>query len=220
MSIFNGWGDYLPTLLQGLWVSVKVTAAALVIGLPIGLLLALGSGSSNKLVKALTIALVELGRGTPSLVVLQIFYFGMPGFGVTLSSFISAAIAFSLTTAAYTSEIIRGGLQAVPAGEVEAADALGMSNRDTLRYIIVPQGLRVAMPPLIGFGVLIFQASSLAYTIALPELLGQAYSIGSTTFQYLSVLTLAGLLYAAVTIPASLLTDRVQARMSRHLTRA
>jgi polar amino acid transport system permease protein len=68
-----------------------------------------------------------------------------------------------------------------------------------------------------GFGVLIFQATSLAYTIALPELLGRAYSIGSSTFQYLSVLALAGLMYAAVTIPASLLTDRAERRLSRHL---
>lgn len=220
MNFFSDWGDNLPTLLDGLWISLQVTFGALLIGLPLGLLLALGNSSRNWLLRALTIGIVELGRGMPALVVLQIFYFGMPGFGLTLSSLVSAVMALTLTTAAYTSEIIRGGLQSVPTGEVEAADALGMSQIDTLRYVVIPQGLRIALPPLMGFGVLVFQMSSLAYTIALPELLGQAYSIGSSTFRYLSVLTLAGLMYAAVTIPASLLTDRAQARMSRHLNRA
>ncbi|GMA41976.1 amino acid ABC transporter permease [Mobilicoccus caccae] len=215
--MFADWLTYLPALGTGLVTSVQVTIASLVLGLPFGLLLALGASSENGLLRSAVIALVELGRGTPALVVLQIFYFGMPGFGLTLSSFVSAVIALALTTGAYTSEIIRGGLQAVPAGEVEAADALGMSHLDTLRYVVIPQGLRIAVPPLLGFAILIFQATSLAYTIALPELLGAAYSIGSTTFRYLSVLTLAGLMYAAVTIPMSLLTDRITARMSRHL---
>lgn len=215
--MFADWLSHLPALGTGLLTSLEVTIVSLVFGLPFGLLLALGASSENGLLRGAVIGLVELGRGTPALVVLQIFYFGMPGFGVTLSSFVSAVIALALTTGAYTSEIIRGGLQAVPRGEVEAADALGMRQLDALRFVIIPQGLRIAVPPLLGFAILIFQATSLAYTIALPELLGAAYSIGSTTFQYLSVLTLAGLMYAAVAIPASLLTDRVTARMSRHL---
>jgi polar amino acid transport system permease protein len=92
-----------------------------------------------------------------------------------------------------------------------------MSRRDTLRFIVIPQGFRVAIPSLIGFAILIFQATSLAYTVALPELLSQAYSIGSTTFNYLSVLVLAGLMYAAITIPASWLTCRAEKRLARHL---
>lgn len=213
----TSWWEQLPVLARGLTVSLEVSLVALLFGLPFGLLLALGASSARRGLRSLVIVLVELGRGTPALVVLQIFYFGMPTAGLTLSSFVSAAIALAMTTGAYTCEIIRGGLQSVPAGEVEAADALGMNHLDTLRYVVIPQGLRIAVPPLIGFAILVFQASSLAYTIALPELLGAAYSIGSTTFQYLSVLALAGLMYAAVTIPMSLLTDRVAARMSRHL---
>lgn len=217
MTVLQDWLGFLPQLASGLWVSITVCLVAIVIGLPLGLGLALGSSGRSRAVRWPSIAVVEIGRGAPALVVLQVFYFGLPSAGVTLSSTMAACLALALTTAAYTSEIIRGGLQAVPRGELEATEALGMSRPDALRFVVIPQGIRVAIPPLMGFGVLIFQATSLAYTIALPELLGRAYSIGSSTFQYLSVLALAGLMYAAVTIPASMLTDRVERRMSRHL---
>jgi polar amino acid transport system permease protein len=217
MNILTDWPSFLPGLLAGLGVSVQVALLSLLIGIPGGLLLAIGAGSKKKLVRTLIIGIVEIGRGTPALVVLQIFYFGLPASGLTLSSMGASVVALAATTAAYTSEILRGGLQAVPQGEVEAAGALGMSRRDTLRFIVIPQGFRVAIPSLIGFAILIFQATSLAYTVALPELLSQAYSIGSTTFNYLSVLVLAGLLYAAITIPASWLTCRAEKRLARHL---
>lgn len=217
MNILTDWPAYLPGLLAGLGVSVQVALLSLLIGIPGGLLLAVGASSKTKLARVLIIGIVEIGRGTPALVVLQIFYFGLPASGLTLSSMGASVVALAATTAAYTSEILRGGLQAVPQGEVEAAGALGMSRRDTLRFIVIPQGFRVAIPSLIGFAILIFQATSLAYTVALPELLSQAYSIGSTTFNYLSVLVLAGLMYAAITVPASWLTSRAEKRLARHL---
>jgi len=217
MSFFADWGTWFPTLLTGLWVSVRVAALSLLLGLPAGLLLALGSSSKRRVVRWAVIGLVELGRGMPALVMLQIVYFGLPSAGLTLSAFLSSGIAFALTTAAYTREILRGGLQAVPAGEVEAAEALGMARRDTLRFIVIPQGVRIAIPPLMGFAILIFQVTSLAYTIALPELTSQAYSIGSSSFRYTSVFVLAALLYLAVTVPTSFLTERVEKRLSRHL---
>lgn len=213
----SDWGDYLPELLPGLWVSIRLTAFTLALGLPLGFVLALMTGGRRGPVRLVAIALVETGRGMPALLMLQLIYFGLPSSGLTLSAFLSAGIAFALTTGAYTSEIIRGGLQAVPDGEVQAATALGMSRLDALRFIVVPQGLRVAMPALMGFAIIVFQASALAFTIALPELLASAYSIGSATYEYLSVLALAGLMYAAVTVPASLLTDQAERRLSRHL---
>jgi polar amino acid transport system permease protein len=151
-------------------------------------------------------------------VTLAIVYYGLPSTGMTLSSFTAAVLALALTTGAYTSEILRAGLQAVPHGEIEAAGALAMSHRDTLRFIVIPQGVRIAVPALMGFSILIFQGTSLAFTIALPELLSRAYSIGSSTFRYLDVLVLAGLLYLLVAIPAGWLVSWTEKRMSRHLT--
>ncbi len=217
MSLFAEWGGYLPPLLRGLAVSVRLAALALAVGCPIGLTLAVLASARSQSVRAVVITVVELGRGAPALVVLQLVYFGLPSANLTVTSFLSAALALAVTAAAYTSEILRGGLQAVPQGEVEAAQALGLSRLDTLRYILVPQGVRIAIPALMGFAVLLFQATALAFTIAVPEILSQAYSIGSATFRYLSVLLLAGLLYAAITIPASFLSVLVGKRLSRHL---
>lgn len=210
------WATALPSLLNGIGTSLRLTALALGLGLPLGLVLALGAQSSNSPLRRLTITVVEIGRGTPALVMLQVIYFGLPESGLTLTAFVSAGLSLALTTGAYTSEIIRGGLQAVPDGQTEASNALGMDRGDRLRHIVLPQGLRIALPALVGFSITIFQATSLAYSIALPELLGRAYSIGSETFMYLSVLTLAGLMYAAITIPSSLLVGRLETRMARH----
>ena len=193
-------------------------AGSLALGIPLGLALALLVSARHKAVRTTAIIVVEIGRGTPALVTLAIVYYGLPATGLTLSSFLAAVVALAITTGAYTSEIIRAGLQAVPFGEVEAAGALAMSRRDTLRYIIIPQGIRIAIPALMGFSILIFQGTSLAFTIALPELLSRAYSIGSSTFRYFDVLLLAGLLYLLITVPASWLVSWTEKRMSRHLS--
>ncbi|MDJ1371164.1 amino acid ABC transporter permease [Gulosibacter molinativorax] len=219
MNLIEQWASFAPQLWPGLLVSLQVTGLALLLGIPGGLLFAVLASHPNKVVRWIIIGLVELGRGTPALVVLQIIYFGVPSVvpSLTLGSFVAAAIALALTTAAYTSEIIRGGLQAVPAGQKEAAAAMGMTPWNTLWDVVIPQGFRVAIPALIGFAVLIFQASALAYTISLPELLSRAYSIGSSTFQYLSVLILAGVFYLLITIPMSAITSWTERRLSRHL---
>jgi polar amino acid transport system permease protein len=216
-GLFSSWAQWLPRLLDGLGTSLQLTLVSLLIGLPLGLVLALCSSASSRPVRWTAIGLVEIGRGTPALVMLQFVYYGLPSAGLSLTAFISAVAALSLTTAGYASEILRGGLQAVPAGETEAAGALGMSRADTLRFVLVPQGVRIALPSLMGFAILIFQATSLTFTISVVELLSQAYSIGAATFRYLDVLVLAGLLYLAVTIPAGWLINGAERRLSRHL---
>lgn len=216
-TVFADWVDWLPRLLDGLAVSAQVTGLALLLGFTGGLALALLSSARARPLRWAAIGLVEVGRGMPALVMLQLVYFGLPSAGLVLETFSATVLALALTTAAYTSEIIRAGLRAVPRGEVEAAAALGMTHRDSLRFVVVPQGLRIALPTLLGFAILIFQISSLAFSLGLPELLSQAYSIGAATFRYLDVLLLAGLLYLAVTIPASWLVARLERRLDRHL---
>ena len=217
-GLLQSWLEWLPRLLDGLLLSVQVAAASLLLGIPLGLALALLVSAGHKAVRTTAIILVEIGRGTPALVTLAIVYYGLPSTGMTLSSFTAAVLALALTTGAYTSKILRAGLQAVPHGEIEAAGALAMSHRDKMRFIVIPQGVRIAVPALMGFSILIFQGTSLAFTIALPELLSRAYSIGSSTFRYLDVLVLAGLLYLLVAVPAGWLVSWTEKRMSRHLT--
>lgn len=215
-DLLDFWSDWLPTLLGGLLVSLEVTAVCLAIGIPLGLLLALGVQSKRLFLRSLALVIVEIGRGAPALILLQFVYFGLPSAGIALSSFISASLALGWCTGAYTSEIIRAGLEAVPHGQKEAAFAIGLTGWDALRYVILPQGLRVSVPALFGFSILMLQASSLCFAIALPELVSQAYVIGSTTFRYMPILFLAGLLYAVICIPATIAVSALERRLGRH----
>lgn len=207
--------SWMPELLDGLMISLKVTFASLLIGIPFGLILALGVQSNSKILRGICLVIVEIGRGAPALILLQFIYFGLPSAGLTLTSLVAAIVALSWNTGAYTSEIIRAGLESVPAGQREAVMALNLSRGDGLRYVIIPQGLRVAVPALMGFSILIFQGTSLCFTIALPELISRAYEIGSTTFLYFPALVTAGILYASICIPASILVSHVEKRAAR-----
>jgi len=210
---------WLPDLLSGLSISLQVTALSLLLGIPFGLLLALGVLARNKAVRGGSLFLVEVGRGAPALVLLQFIYFGLPSTGLTLGSYSAAIIALAWNTGAYTSEIIRASLQSIAHGQREAAEALGLNRFDELRYVLLPQGLRVALPALLGFSILIFQGTSLCFTIALPELVSRAYEIGSTTFRYFPALLSAGVLYACISIPAALLVNHVEKRAGHYAQR-
>jgi polar amino acid transport system permease protein len=215
-DVLEFWGESLPTLLDGLRLSLEVTAACLALGVPLGLALALGVQSKRRIVRAVALTIVEIGRGAPALILLQFAYFGLPSAGLALSSFTSATLALAWTTGAYTSEIIRAGLDAVSFGQKEAAAAIGLSRLDAMRFVVLPQGLRVSLPPLFSFAILMLQASSLCFAIALPELVSQAYVIGSNSFRYMSIFVLAGLLYAVICIPASLAVSLLERRLARH----
>lgn len=212
------WAEWLPSLLDGLEISLAVTGVGLLFGLPLGLMLALGVQSRAGLAYWPALAVVEIGRGAPVLILLQFAHVGLPSAGLSLSSFTAAGFAFTWYTGASTSEIIRAGLAAVPHGQTEAAAALGLTPFDEFRYIILPQGLRVALPALLGFAVLLLQASSLCFAIGLPELVRRAYSVGSTT-SYLPILILAGLLYSAICVPTTLLVTGLEHRLGRHTRR-
>jgi polar amino acid transport system permease protein len=215
-DLLDFWWEWLPNLLSGLQISLTVTAVCLVLGIPLGLVLAFGVQSRKAVVRSATLVIVEIGRGTPALILLQFAYFGLPNAGLALSSFASASLALAWCTGAYTSEIIRAGLESVPHGQKEAAAAIGLTRLDALRYVVLPQGLRVAVPPLFGFSILMLQASSLCFAIALPELVSQAYVIGSNTFRYMAILILAGLLYAIICIPATMAVAALERRLGQH----
>lgn len=213
-ELFANWVEWFPDLWHGLLLSLQVTALALLVGIPVGLIFALGVSSRALPLRWLTVVLVELGRGAPALILLQYFYFGLPSAHITLTAYSAAALALAYCTGAYTSEILRGGLDAVAQGQREAADVIGLNALDSLRFVILPQALRIAIPALLGFSIMIFQASSLCFTIALPELVSRASMIGSSTFQYMPVLVLAGLMYAALCIPAALLVGNLERRLA------
>lgn len=214
-SLVSEWPNWIGELSAGLLVSVKLTFAVVAVGLPLGLALAVAISAGPRPVRWLAIAVVEVARGVPALVVLYLVYFGLAQVDLTLQAFAAGALALGFTMAGYTTEIFRAGIAAVPYGQREASRAVGLGRSQELRYVVLPQAVRIVIPPILGYVVLFFQATSLAFAIAIPELLSRAYTIGSTTFQYLNVLVLAALLYAAVAIPASQLIDFLERRRER-----
>ena len=203
---------WLPDLFIGWLLAMQITAGSLLLGIPLGLVIAVGIQAKSRVIRSACLVVVEIGRGTPALVVLQFMYFGLPTTGIQLTSFATSVVALGWNTGAYTSEIIRAGLQSVPHGQLEAAAAAGLSRFDAFWYIILPQGIRVAAPALLGFSILLFQGTSLCFTIAVPELVSRAYEIGSNTFRYFPVLLMAGALYAIISIPASLIVRYAERR--------
>ena len=205
--------DHLLDLLSGLLVTLQIAAVSIGGGLVLGLALAILTSARSRWLSWPGIVVVEIGRGAPVIVLLQLVYYGFPNIGITLDGLPAAWIAIGFSVAAYSSEIIRAALQSVAAGQAEAAQALALSRGDALRHVLLPQALRVAVPPLIGLSVQMFQATSLAYALSVPELLSQAYNIGIVTFRYLEVLTAAGVLYAIVALPLIQLTRRLEKRL-------
>lgn len=202
-SFVNDWWTWLPDLLPGLWTSLQLTFASLAVGLPLGMLLAFALGAESRTIRWATLTFVELGRGVPILVLIYLAYFGAPQAGLSLGPFLASLAAVGFSTAAYSSEIFRGGLLAVPRGQFDAARAIGLGPFKQMRLVIVPQALRVVLPALVGFAIIMLQLTSIAFAIALPELMSRAYNVGNLTFKYLSALMLAAVLYACIAIPAS-----------------
>ena len=212
-TVLQSWSEWFPLLVQGLRESVWLAALAIVIGLPMGFLFAVMVMAKQRVVSVIGLIIVEIGRGMPALVILYLVYYGLPRFGITLTNIVAAVTALSWNYSCYCSEIFRAGIQSVPRGQIEAGDSLGLSSNVTFFRVIVPQAFRSIIPPLIGQSILVFQDTSLAYTIAVPELMKQAYTVGGSSFQYLRVFVLAGLVYAMVTVPATCITRWMERRL-------
>ena len=210
-ALAEAWRAASPALFDGLGVSLAVTGAALALGLPLGLLLALGLRARDAPLRWASRALVGAGRGAPALVLLQAAGLGLPAAGLPLPPFAAAALALGWAAGAHAGVAVRAGLDAVPPGQREAAAVLGLSAPEALRFVLLPEGLRAAAPALLGVAVLVFQASSLSVAIALPDLASRATRAGATV----PVLVMACLLYAAVCAPALLAAARLERRRRR-----
>jgi polar amino acid transport system permease protein len=214
---FATWIGYVIGLLPGLETALQLTGISLVLGYPLALVFALLLDSRFRVLRWITLVLVELGRGIPLLVLLYIFYQGLPQISIIPSAFTAAIWAFTWSTAGYATEIIRSALRSVPRGQLEAADAVGLSEGDRFRFVVVPQAARIAIPPLLGLAIIMFQLSSLAYVITVSEVMQSAYFLGTKTFNYLPVFLAAAAVYAAITIPASAAVASIERRLGRHV---
>ena len=180
MSVFDtflNWGvfrDALPLLLTGLWVTVGLGATAILLGLAGGLALVLMRLYGAAPARLVAVVYIDVFRAIPVLVLLIVIYYALPFVGLRLSPFASAASALSLVSAAYSAEILRSGIEAVPFGQIEASLALGMGPVRRLTRIVLPQALRIVIPPLTSNAINVFKDTALASVVAMPDLLKQA----------------------------------------------
>jgi polar amino acid transport system permease protein len=205
---------YFPFLLKGALLTLQISLISLAIGLGVGLVAALCELSKSRLLHWPARCYVWLIRSTPLLVQLFIIYFGLPQFGVDLSPFWSGVLALALNTGAYNAETIRAGILSVPTGQSEAARSLGMSPGLTMRRIILPQALRLIIPPLGNNFVILIKDTSLVSTITLVELTLTAQRLIGSTYKPFEMYLMAALLYVVLTSAATLLLRQVERRLS------
>ncbi|MFV0473536.1 MAG: ABC transporter permease [Pikeienuella sp.] len=198
----------LPALLGGLAVTLQLVAAALVVGFVIALPTALARLSRFALLRWLSLGYVFSFRGTPLLVQIFLIYYGLAQFEMVRDSALwpilrepywCALIAFALNTGAYSAEVFRGGIMSVPQGQVEAAQAIGMSPATVFWRVVWPQALRQALPAYGNEIILLVKASSLASTVTLMDLTGVARSLAAETYMPIEVFAASALIYLALT---------------------
>lgn len=195
----------LPFLLKGAFLSILLTTASQALGTVFGFFLALGRMSKRAPLRAVVWLYVWIFRGTPLLLHLFLIYYGAPLIGITFDAIPAAIIAMTLSSSAYNCEIIRGGLQSVVHGQIEAAQAVGMRWFPIIWQIVVPQAVRVIVPSYMSNFISHAKSSSLASVITVPELMLTAQQIYSTTYRTLEILIATGGIYLAITSGLTLL---------------
>jgi cystine transport system permease protein len=188
----------LPWLRQAILTTIALGSLSFVIGAVLGLLIALARLSSIRLIRAIAFAYVSVFRGTPLLLQLLVVYFGLPSYGITLGPFAAATLALTLFVAAYLSEDFRGGLLAVDKGQWEAGMSLGMGYWKMQQRIILPQGLRIAVPPVSSRLIGLMKDTSLASSVTVVEMTRVANQVGAATFRYMDMFLIVGVLYWAI----------------------
>lgn len=218
--------ESLPALLDGALITLQLLAASLACGMALALPLAILRVSGPKPVRLAIHAYIYFFRGTPLLVQIFLVYYGLSQFETVRDSFlwpwlreayVCAILTFTLNTAAYTANILRGGIEAVPAGAIEAARACGMSSAVAYRNIILPQAFRYALPAYGNEIVSMMKGTSLASTITVMELTGVANTIVARTFAPYELFVTAAILYLSIAFILTSIVRMIEHRLSRHL---
>jgi polar amino acid transport system permease protein len=182
MFNFAGALDYLPALLLGALISVQLTICVMALSLVFGLVLALGKLSRSRIFSTAANIYIELIRGTPALLQLFYIYFVLPSVGIRVEPFLAGVLGLTINYSAYLAEVYRAGIEAVPRGQLEASQALGMSRKKMLRLIILPQAIRVVVPPLGNYFISLFKDTSLVSTVTVRELMFTGQIIASMNY--------------------------------------
>jgi len=203
-----------PVLLEGAWVTIKLTTIAVAIGLVIGTFVGMARTSKNKLLYGIASVYVDFIRGTPLLVQIFLVYMGLPQvLGFPIPVWIAAISALGINSGAYVAEIVRAGIQSIDRGQVEAARSLGMTHRQTMRYIILPQAFKRIIPPLGNEFIAMLKDSSLVAVISLEELMRKGQIIQTRTFRPFEIYLAVAFIYLIMTLSISRLVAWTERRL-------
>jgi polar amino acid transport system permease protein len=205
---------FIPFMLKATVVTLELSVVSILIGLILGLFIALMKISSVKVLSFIADFYLWIIRGTPMLVQLFIVYFGLPQIGIELSPFVSSVIALGINSAAYIAEIYRGGIQSIPKGQVEAAESLGMKYPTIMKKIILPQAIRVSVPSLGNQAIMMLKDSSLASLVTVTELMMVSQRFASTNFAFIEFYVAAAGFYLIMTTLFTFILNKVEVRMS------
>ncbi|AET59124.1 amino acid ABC transporter permease [Paenibacillus terrae HPL-003] len=207
--------ENVPFLLKGAYYTLYITIVSMLFGLMIGLVVAVARLKGNRPVRWLARSYVSIIRGTPVLVQIAVIYYGLDDYGISFGSLTAACLALSINTGAYLSETFRGAILAVPKGQTEAAYATGMSPGQTMRRIILPQAVRIAIPPMGNTFVGMLKETSLVSVIGVSELMRQAQLLQAQYLRYMPFLLEIGIMYWIMSIGFSAILERVEKRLAR-----
>jgi polar amino acid transport system permease protein len=200
---FLNWevmAQYAPKILEGAWVTIQIAAAVVVAGIASGLALAVLRAFRLRLANFLIVAVVDMLRALPPLVIIILFYFALPTVGIQMSAWVATWLALSLVLMAFSEEIFWAGILAVPKGQWEAARSTGLSFLQTLRDVVLPQAVRLTIPPLTNRTIAITKNTALGAVVAVGEILYQAQSAYSFSYNP-SPLLLGAAAYLLLFIP-------------------
>jgi polar amino acid transport system permease protein len=210
---------FSPYLLKGAGISLALSIAAMIVGLVLGLVAALMRMSKNRAIAMPASFYVWIMRGTPVLVQLIIIYTGLPQIGITLGVIPAAIIGLGVNEGAYLAEIFRSGISAVPIGQFEAARAVGLSRAQVMRLVVLPQAIRIIVPPMGNAFNGLMKTSSLASVISMEELLRRTELLVQVQFKVLEIFCIAALYYLVMTTLWGFVQRRIETHYGRSLAR-
>jgi polar amino acid transport system permease protein len=214
-SFLRDAAEFLPILFQGVKLTIIVTFGSLILSTLLGLVWAMMRVSGIGLLAKTSAGIINVIRGIPIIVQLFYLYFVMPDLGVSLTALQAAIIGLGIAYSAYQAENFRAGIEAIDRGQIEAAQAIGMGWWMTMRRVVLPQAVKIVLPPYGNIMIMMLKDSSQASTITVAELALQGKLIASSTFKNTSVFTLVAIIYLAMSVPLILLVRHFEKRSGR-----
>jgi His/Glu/Gln/Arg/opine family amino acid ABC transporter permease subunit len=201
MNLLSLIAEWMPQLLEAALATLQIMSLSFLLAATLGLPLALARLRGG--LGGLARCYIEIVRGMPSLTLLFLIYFGLPSVGIALHAFQAAVLGLGIHGAAYLAEVYRAGIQAIHPGQREAAQMIGMRDRQVLRHVVLPQALRVVLPPMGNYAISLLKDTSVASLISAPELMLRARDLSSEYFMPMQIYLVVGAMYLCMAYPLS-----------------